>query len=114
MDILLSLTKRKWNQTQIVTRNEDLNQVSLFNMINVLNKILLLFLFAFATTIVGCNQTTENSKAKEPVYVKPSVDKNGKYRKGHVRMPVSTKKDAFKSRARSKYYYHTRGKYRKK
>ena len=83
-------------------------------MIKLLSKIVSIVLFALVASIMGCNQTTEDNKAKEPVYVKPSVDKNGKYRKGHVRMPVSTKKDAIKSRARSKYYYHTRGKYRKK
>jgi hypothetical protein len=83
-------------------------------MIKLLSKIVSIALFAFVASIMGCNQTTEDKKAKKPVYVKPSVDKNGKYRKGHVRMPVSTKKDAIKSRSRSKYYYHTRGKYRKK
>jgi hypothetical protein len=83
-------------------------------MIKQLSKIVPLVLFAFVTTIMGCNHTTEDNNAKEPVYVKHSVDKNGKYRKGHVRMPVSTKKDAIKNRSRSKYYYHTRGKYRKK
>jgi hypothetical protein len=83
-------------------------------MIKLFSIIVSIVLFALITTTVGCNQTTEDKKAKEPVYVKPSVDKNGKYRKGHARMPVSTKKDAIKSRARSKYYYHTRGKYRKK
>ena len=98
----------------MVKRNEVLKQISLCSIIRPSNKILLLVLFAFTATNAGCNQTTEDNKAKEPVYVKPSVDKNGKYRKGHVRMPVSTKKDAIKSRARSKYYYHTRGKYRKK
>jgi hypothetical protein len=46
--------------------------------------------------------------------VKPSVDYKGKYRRGHVRRSVSTKKDAYKSRARSRYYYQTRGKYRRK
>ena len=91
-----------------------LKQVSLCNMIKLLNILLLLVLVAFTATIMRCNQTTEENKAKAPVYVKPSIDKNGKYRRGHVRMPVSTKKDAFKNRTRSKYYYHTRGKYRKK
>jgi hypothetical protein len=98
----------------MVIRSEVTKQVSLSNMIELFSKIVSLVLFAVTVTIVGCNQTTEDNNAKEPIYVKPSVDKNGKYRKGHVRMPVSTKKDAIKSRARSKYYYHTRGKYRKK
>ncbi len=47
-------------------------------------------------------------------YVKPSVDYKGKTRKGHVRKKVSTDKNAIKNRNRSKYYYETRGKYRRK
>ena len=47
-------------------------------------------------------------------YVNPSIDKNGKFRKGHIRKSVSTDKNAIIKRAKSKYYYHTKGKYRKK
>ncbi len=47
-------------------------------------------------------------------YVKPSIDYKGRFRKGYVRKPVSTDKDAIKNRNRSKYYYETRGKYRKR
>jgi len=47
-------------------------------------------------------------------YVKPSVNYKGQFRKGHVRKKVSTDKNAFKNQARSRYYYHTRGKYRRK
>ncbi len=47
-------------------------------------------------------------------YVKPSVDYKGKTRKGHVRKKVSTDKNTIKNRNRSKYYYETRGKYRRK
>ena len=54
----------------------------------------------------------EDGGGRKPVYVKPSVDKNGRVRKGHVRMPVSTKKNAVKNQNKSKYYYQTRGKYR--
>jgi hypothetical protein len=56
----------------------------------------------------------EDSGGRKPVYVKPSVDKNGRVRKGYVRMPVSTKKNAVKNQNKSKYYYQTRGKYRRK
>ena len=84
------------------------------NMYSLLGKVVPIVLLAITVNIVSCNQANDNKNAKGPVYVKPSIDKNGRYRKGHVRMPVSTKKDAAKSRARSKYYYQTRGKYRKK
>ena len=44
-------------------------------------------------------------------YVKPSVNYKGQVRKGYVRRKVSLKKNAIKSQNRSRYYYHTRGKY---
>lgn len=46
-------------------------------------------------------------------YVKPSVNYKGQVRKGYVRRNVSLKKNAIKSQNRSRYYYHTRGKYRR-
>ena len=47
-------------------------------------------------------------------YVKPSVNYKGQTRKGHVRKKVSTDKNAIKNQNRSRYYYKTRGKYRRK
>jgi hypothetical protein len=44
-------------------------------------------------------------------YVKPSVTRTGKVRKGYVRRKVSLNKNAVKRQNRSRYYYHTRGKY---
>ncbi len=64
--------------------------------------------------LVACGNGSDCGRGRKPVYVKPSVDYKGKYRKGHLRMPVSTKKDAIKSQNRSRYYYQTRGKYRRK
>ena len=72
----------------------------------------LLFLFACLLFIISCNSGDNEKPAS--VYVKPSVDYKGKFRKGHVRFNVSTKKDAVKSQNRSRYYYQTRGKYRRK
>lgn len=46
-------------------------------------------------------------------YVKPSVDKNGRVRKGYVRKSVSTSKGAMNNQNRSRYYYHKRTKQRK-
>jgi len=47
-------------------------------------------------------------------YVKPSVNYKGQTRKGHVRRNVSTDKNAIKNQNRSRYYYQTRGKYRRR
>lgn len=46
-------------------------------------------------------------------YIKPSINYKGQFRKGYVRKKVSLKKNAIKSQNRSRYYYHTRGKYRR-
>jgi len=65
--------------------------------------------------IFGCHSSeNKNQSNGGSVYVKPSIDKNGKFRKGHVRKSVSTSKDAIKNQNRSRYYYQTRGKYRRK
>lgn len=40
-------------------------------------------------------------------YVEPYVTRTGKFVKGHVRKPVSTDPNAYKNRARSRYYYET-------
>ncbi len=76
-----------------------------------LHNLAVIFLFIL---LVACGNSSDSGTGKKPVYVKPSVDYKGKYRKGHIRMPVSTKKNAIKSQNRSKYYYKTRGKFRRK
>ena len=76
------------------------------------NILYILVIFLISTSIISCDG--EDTGGRKPVYVKPSVDKNGRVRKGYMRMPVSTKKNAVKSQNKSKYYYKTRGKYRKK
>jgi hypothetical protein len=69
-----------------------------------------ILIFVLILSLNSC--TNSNDSDKGAVYIKPSVDYRGRYRKGHVRMPVSTRKDAIKNQNRSRYYYHTRGKYR--
>lgn len=62
-------------------------------------------------TVQSCD--TRKSDSAGGTYVKPSVNYKGQVRKGYVRRKVSLKKDAIKSQNRSRYYYHTRGKYRR-
>lgn len=73
-----------------------------------IKSLLLLLLFQ------SCNNSSSNSEKSSggATYIPPSIDKKGRFRKGHTRFPVSTKKDAYKSRMRSKYYYQIKGKYR--
>ena len=73
------------------------------------NSFLYALVLLFAMT--SCDAT--RSEKAGGSYVKPSVNYKGQFRKGHVRKKVSTDKNAFKNQARSRYYYHTRGKYRR-
>ena len=73
------------------------------------------FLIAsIALLLAACDHSTDAGARKKPVYVKPSIDYKGRFHQGHVRMPVSPHKNAIKNQQRSRYYYHTRGKYRRK
>lgn len=56
----------------------------------------------------------DDKPARKGTYVSPSVDYRGRVRKGHYRKAYSTDKNAVMNQARSRYYYHTRGKYRNK
>ena len=73
--------------------------------------ISLSFLMLF---VMSCDIKEKRVKTKGAVYIKPTVDRRGRFRKGHIRMPVSTNKNAIKNQNRSRYYYKTRGKYRNK
>jgi hypothetical protein len=75
----------------------------------------------FPLIFAGCSQllllTSCDFKKSDDAggtYVKPSIDYKGKMRKGYVRKKVSTDKNAIKNQNRSRYYYQTRGKYRRK
>lgn len=65
-------------------------------------------------SLASCSNNGDSETGRKAVYVKPSIDYKGKFRKGHYRSAVSTKKNAIKSQSRSRYYYQTRGKYRRK
>ena len=74
-------------------------------------KAVLLVIILFIT---GCDVKPIDDRATKSVYVKPSVDSRGRMKKGYVRKSVSTSKNAIKNQNRSRYYYKTRGKYRRK
>ncbi len=75
----------------------------------------LLFIVSFGVltfSIPSCD--FKKSDKAGGVYVKPTITRTGKFRKGHVRKNVSTDKNAIKNQNRSRYYYRTRGKCRRK
>jgi hypothetical protein len=72
----------------------------------------LLLFFSLGLGLIGfasCDlKRTDDSGG---TYVGPSVTRTGKIRKGYVRRKVSLHKNAVRRQNRSRYYYHTRGKY---
>ena len=79
--------------------------------INSMVKYLLIFGFFF---LIGCSDTQEVKRPLKSTYVPPTTTYKGQFRKGYVRKSVSTNPNAFKNQSKSKYYYETRGKYRRK
>lgn len=85
-----------------------------FRMLPSTNSIKAIATIAFILILLNaCNNSIDSGGGRKPVYVKPSIDYKGRFRQGHVRMPVSINKNAIKNQNRSKYYYRTRGKYRR-
>ena len=55
--------------------------------------------------------STNLNAQRKSSYVKPYVTRTGKIVSGHFRKSYSTSPNVFKNRAKSRYYYHTKGKY---
>jgi hypothetical protein len=47
-------------------------------------------------------------------FVRPYITRKGKFVSGHYRRSYNAKPGAYKSRIRSRVYYHTKGKYLRK
>jgi hypothetical protein len=86
--------------------NKVYNKTSRGCMFNIAVIITLVLTFV---TVQSCD--IRKSDSAGGTYVKPSVNYKGQVRKGYVRRKVNLKKNAIKSQNRSRYYYHTRGKY---
>ena len=72
---------------------------------------LLIILFFLCILFYSCD--FKKSDKAGVVYVKPTITRTGKFRKGYVRRKISTDKNAMKNQNKSRYYYQTRGKYDK-
>jgi hypothetical protein len=75
---------------------------------------LIVYLILISVGIIGCDIKEKEVKPKKATYVSPSINYKGQFRPGNVRKPVSTKPNAIRNQTRSKYYYQTKGKYRRK
>lgn len=54
------------------------------------------------------------SAQRKSSFVRPYITRKGKFVSGHYRRSYNTRTGAFKSRIRSRVYYHTKGKYLRK
>ncbi len=78
-------------------------------------KTLVKYLLIFGViSVIGCSDSQEAKRPLKPTYVPPTINYKGQYRKGYARKSVSTRPNAVKNQAKSRYYYKTRGKYRRK
>jgi hypothetical protein len=76
-------------------------------------QLILVFSIGFIGLFVpSCD--LKRSDSAGGTYVKPTITRTGKFRKGYVRKSVSTNKNAIRNQNRSRYYYQTRGKYRRR
>ena len=82
-----------------------------YNLINTVAKYLLIFGFISS---VGYSDTQEVKPPLKPIYVANSINYKGQFRKGYVKKSVSTRPNAIRNQSKSRYYYKTRGKYRRK
>jgi hypothetical protein len=58
--------------------------------------------------------STPIKRHRRSTSVHSSINYKGQFRKAHYRPAISMKKHAVRNKTRSKYYYQTRGKYRRK
>jgi hypothetical protein len=79
--------------------------------INAMVKYLLIIGIIF---LIGCSDTQEVKRPIKSTNVPPSISYKGQFRKGYVRKSVSTNPNAIRNQSKSKYYYNTKGKYRRK
>jgi hypothetical protein len=79
---------------------------------NPTKKTHLFVLFSVLFAMLGACEF-KTSDTASGTYVKPTITRKGHIRKGYIRKPYSTSKHAVRNRMKSRYYYHTRGKYRR-
>ena len=74
----------------------------------------IVYFILISVGIIGCDIKEKEVKPKKATYVSPSINYKGQFRPGYVRKSVSTNPNALRNQTRSKYYYKTKGKYRRK
>ena len=75
---------------------------------------LIVYLILLSVGNTGCDIKEKKARPTKATYVSPSINYKGRFRPGYVRKSVSTNPNALRNQTRSKYYYKTKGKYRRK
>ena len=75
---------------------------------------LIVYLILLSVGNTGCDIKEKKARPTKATYVSPSINYKGQFRPGYVRKSVSTNPNALRNQTRSKYYYKTKGKYRRK
>jgi len=84
-------------------KNRIYNRTSRGCMISLLYLFLIpAIILAYIAALESCSG--DDTSAKKPVYIRPSIDNKGKFRKGYVRKPISTSMYAIKNQNRSRYF----------
>ena len=79
-----------------------------------LNNKLIVYLILLSVGNAGCDIKEKEARPTKATYVSPSINYKGQFRPGYVRKSVSLNPNALRNQTRSKYYYKTKGKYRRK
>ena len=79
-----------------------------------INSRLIVYLILLSVGITGCDIKEKKVSPKKATYVSPSINYKGQFKPGYIRKSVSTNPNALRNQTRSKYYYQTKGKYRRK
>ena len=75
---------------------------------------LIVYLILLSLGIIGCDVKQKKARPTKATYVSPSINYKGQFRPGYVRKSVSLNPNTLRNQTKSKYYYQTKGKYRRK
>lgn len=70
--------------------------------------------FLVGMSIIILLSSSELFAQRKSSFVRPYITRKGKFVSGHYRKSYNLRPNAYKSRFRSKVYYHTKGKYLRK
>jgi len=70
------------------------------------NSLIIVFIFFFLVSFIGCDIQEKKERKSKSTYVKPYVTQSGRLVKGRVRKSWSSSPNRIKNQNRSKSYYN--------